>query len=301
MVYSKSTARSNIYTLPIASVGPIDTATAKPLTSGDRIVETMRVSGEWLLYDAKEKGNVDIFRVPLAGGSTEQLTTHPAYDFAPDLSPDGRLLAYHSWRTGTRDIFVQPVEGGEAEQVTRTRGQESYPSWLDERSILFFEQEMREYFVVRRNESGGWEAPTPLALPRGIGSVKLSPDKRFFVYGREGSLEISWVGSGKRQVVRNLVASGVGASLGRIRISEDSRTAYFKRYDSNGRASFWSVPMSGRTPPRLLVRFDDPLRPSNRPEFVIGGGLFYFAIDEFRSYIWRADVIEQSTVPAIKN
>ena len=72
-------------------------------------------------------GSADIFRMPTGGGPAERLTTHPSHEFAPAVSPDGRLLAYHSFRTGTRDVFVQPLEGGPVEQVTSTPAQESLP------------------------------------------------------------------------------------------------------------------------------------------------------------------------------
>ncbi len=46
----------------------------------------------------------------LGGGEPEQLTTDPADDFYPSVSPDGRWVAFHSLRFGTRDIFVMSAE-----------------------------------------------------------------------------------------------------------------------------------------------------------------------------------------------
>lgn len=71
--------------------------------------------------------------------------------------------------------------------------------------------------------------------------------------------------------------------------SPDGVTLYFKSHDAQGRASFWSVPATGGRP-RLLVRFTDPARPSNRFDFASDGKRFYFTIDDRQSDIWVAEV-----------
>ena len=69
----------------------------------------------------------------------------------------------------------------------------------------------------------------------------------------------------------------------------DGRTLYFKSHDAAGRASFWSVPVAGGRP-RLLVRFDDPDRQSNRRDFATDGKRFYFAIEDRQSDVYVADL-----------
>lgn len=88
-------------------------------------IEAMLVSrdGRWLVFDSNLRGNADIYRVPVSGGQPEQLTSDPAHEFAPDLSPDGKEIVCHSWRTGTRDIEVKPLAGGAVERMTDTPAQ----------------------------------------------------------------------------------------------------------------------------------------------------------------------------------
>src|SRR5690606_15467363 len=105
LAYTKIIALSNLWSLPILTGGTVvDIDGARQITSGDQIIETVRVSPDrqWLLYDSNIRGNVDIFRMPIEGGEPEQLTYHPANDFAPAVSHDARWLAFHSWRTETR-------------------------------------------------------------------------------------------------------------------------------------------------------------------------------------------------------
>lgn len=72
--------------------------------------------------------------------------------------------------------------------------------------------------------------------------------------------------------------------------SADSRTVYLKASDSEGTASFWSAPVDGGTP-RLLVRFDDPAKPSYRPEVTTDGERFYFTISRQESDIWTMELV----------
>lgn len=60
----------------------------------------------------------DIYKVAVTGGQARQLTTHPAYDFAPVWSPDGRRIAFAGSRSGNFDIFLLPSEGGEPRRLT---------------------------------------------------------------------------------------------------------------------------------------------------------------------------------------
>jgi hypothetical protein len=72
-------------------------------------------------------------------------------------------------------------------------------------------------------------------------------------------------------------------------VSDDGRTIYFKSHDASGRASFWSIPISGGRP-RLLVRFTDLSRPSIRADFAVGAGQFFFTLEDRQADILVAEV-----------
>src|SRR5439155_420163 len=57
----------------------------------------------------------------------------------------------------------------------------------------------------------------------------------------------------------------------------------------DGRSSVWSMPAAGGAP-RLLVRFDDPSRPSTRPEFATDGTNLYFTIGARQSDVWAMEL-----------
>jgi Tol biopolymer transport system component len=306
LAYAAYSARANIWSMPIPSRGPVDISRATPLTSGNQIVEMMRMSpdGKWVLYDSTLHGNADIFRIPTGGGPPERLTMHPSHEFAPAVSPDGLLLAYHSWRTGTRDIFVQPLEGGPVEQVTGTPSHESYPLWLaDSRSLIFFDQAVsngrtRGIFVVHRDEPGTWGMPRHLDFDGPTSLPNVLPDGNL-VYiraggdTRTGGVEIGAMDHDNRRVVYQPAPQSADPIVDYVQVApEDGHTLYMRSTDAEGRASFWSVPVSGGSPTHL-VRFDDLSRPSSRFEFAVGGGRFFFAVNDRRSNIWLADVTER--------
>jgi hypothetical protein len=64
----------------------------------------------------------------------------------------------------------------------------------------------------------------------------------------------------------------------------------YKAFDAEGRSSVWSIAAKGGAP-KLLVRFDDPDRPSSRPEFAIDGKRLYFTIGQRQSDVWTVDLV----------
>jgi eukaryotic-like serine/threonine-protein kinase len=296
--YAVYSARANIWSLPIPAGAPVTADAATPITSGNQVIESIRVSpdGRWLLYDSDLRGNADIYRLPVKGGEPEQLTNDPADEFAPDLSPDGRSIAYHSWRTGTRDIEVKPLDGGPVERVTATSAQESFPRWSpDGRTLAFFNQVPPfSLFLTHREAVGHWAAPILLRTnavgdswsPDGtsIASIEAESDVH------PGPVQIVPVAGGS---ARRLFDLGPTAPPGdQIEWNPDGRTLYYKAHDSHGRAEFWSVSSAGGHP-RLLVRFDDPNRQSSRKDFATDENRFYFTIEDRQSDVFVAEVIQK--------
>jgi Tol biopolymer transport system component len=292
LAYSVFTSQANLWALPIPSGSPVTTDAAVQLTSSNQTIEAVRVSpdGKWVVFDSDLAGPGAIYRVPVNGGNTELLVSEQFAVFAGDLSPDGRELTYHSWRNGTRDIEVRPLNGGEAVRVTDTPAQESYPVWSpDGTSLAFFDQaEPQSVMVVRRDRASGWGKPTAI----GEGNhVQWLPDGHIVYLGRatdiRGEIVISSAdGSGKR-VVHSPGANGPVPA--RVAPSPDGKTIYFKRTGLRTGSEFWSVPVGGGAP-KLLVRFSDPARPSNRFDFAVDAKRFYFRIEDRKSDIWVAEL-----------
>ena len=71
---------------------------------------------QWLIFTMLGH----LFRVPVKGGTAEQLTVGPYYDTDPVFSPDGARVAFVSDRDGSEaNIFVVELSTGAITQVTR--------------------------------------------------------------------------------------------------------------------------------------------------------------------------------------
>jgi len=59
-----------------------------------------------IAYSSEKSGNMDIYTIPAAGGESVQVTDHPASDYWPAWSFDGRWLAFLSGRSGEDNIWL---------------------------------------------------------------------------------------------------------------------------------------------------------------------------------------------------
>ena len=63
-------------------------------------------------------GNNDIFVMNQNGTNQTALTSDPADDWLPDISPDGTKIAFHSNRAGNNDIRIMNVDGTGLNRLT---------------------------------------------------------------------------------------------------------------------------------------------------------------------------------------
>lgn len=86
----------------------------------------------------RHRPTADIYTQAVNSRSVVQLTTDPAHDVMPAVSPDGTRIAFASNRAGSWDIYVMDIEGGPAVQVTSESTHELHPTWsTDGQSIAF--------------------------------------------------------------------------------------------------------------------------------------------------------------------
>jgi len=290
--YSVFSLESNIWRILIPDNGPVSASRAEQITSGNRAIETVSVSRDalWLAYDSNEKGNQDIYRLRLPNGDPDQLTTDPSDDFVPSWSPDGKQIAFYSFRTGNRKIFVMSADGSLQIPVTQDTTFEAYPDWSpDGQELVFYSQKSGQsqlWIVSKSSGASGWGGPRPLTSDGGS-FPRWSPDGEHIAYINTKGKELRVIAptGGKPLTLVRADNQSMGSGPRFAVWSPDSRTIYYKGFDAFGQSSIWSIPASGGTP-RLLVKFDDPLRPSNRTAFCTDGSRFYFTISKQESDIW---------------
>jgi TolB protein len=289
--YTAFSNSANVWAIPIPASGVVSVRAAVPITTGSQHIEGLSVTtdGTWLAYDSDRSGNADIWKVPLAGGDPVQLTTDPRDDFIPAWSRDGRQIVFHSWRNGNRDVYIIGADGLGEQRVTGDSSHDFYAEWSpDGRRLAFHSNRTAPLHVFTVERVGtGWGQPRQVTTTGGT-DPKWSPDGRTIAYltGRGGTLGLVDVETGRETTLaQRLHTPADSAAPVGLAWAPDGASLYVKGRSPEGRASFWRVPVTGGVP-RLLVRFDDPDRPSGRYEFSTDGRRLFFTIDARESDVW---------------
>jgi tricorn protease len=113
----------------------------------------------------------DLWRTGVNGGAAQRLTTHPAEEATPAISPDGKWLAFSARYEGPVEVYVMPTTGGTPRRLTygglsSREGGASVVGWTADGKVLFStsrysgKPQTRLYQV---DPSSGAQSPIPLA------------------------------------------------------------------------------------------------------------------------------------------
>ena len=95
--------------------------------------------GKWLVFaSTQHRPNPDLYIKTVGSRTVTQLTSDPASDVMPEISPDGTRVAFASNRSGAWNIYVMPATGGQAVQITSGSTQDLHPTWSPDGSRLAF-------------------------------------------------------------------------------------------------------------------------------------------------------------------
>ena len=94
--------------------------------------------GAWVVFDLLG----DIYRVPMAGGAAERLTTGRGFDHQPRYSPDGTVIVFVSDRSGKDNLWLVNADGSNPRQLTKLDDSfPTAPAWMPD----------GEYIVAKRH------------------------------------------------------------------------------------------------------------------------------------------------------
>src|SRR5687767_9177269 len=77
----------------------------------------------------------DLWRVGRQGGVAVRVTTHPAEETHPSISPDGETLAFSASYEGPSEVYTMPLTGGLP--VRRTYGGGRVVGWTPDGHVLY--------------------------------------------------------------------------------------------------------------------------------------------------------------------
>jgi tricorn protease len=80
----------------------------------------------------------DLWTVPVAGGAARRLTSHPAEESMPALSPDGQTVAFVANYEGPAEVYTMPLAGGRPERRTYDGGSAiTFVGWTHDGKVLY--------------------------------------------------------------------------------------------------------------------------------------------------------------------
>ncbi|MGB8507675.1 MAG: DPP IV N-terminal domain-containing protein, partial [Pyrinomonadaceae bacterium] len=119
----------------------------------------------------------DIWTVPSSGGDARLLVSHPATEYRPVYSPDGRRLAFTSARTGNGDVYVLTLDTGDLKRLTFDDGFEQIESWSRDGAWVYFSSTARDISassdIYRVRADGG--TPMQISADRYANEFMSSP------------------------------------------------------------------------------------------------------------------------------
>jgi len=86
----------------------------------------------------QHRPTADLYIKDINSRTVTRLTSDPAQDVMPAVSPDGKYVAFCSDRDGTWDLFMMPTTGGNPVRLTSEATHDLHPSWSPDGTRITF-------------------------------------------------------------------------------------------------------------------------------------------------------------------
>lgn len=107
----------------------------------------------------------DLWRVGVRGGVAQRLTTHPAEETDPAISPDGRTLAFTARYEGPAELYTMPLAGGRPTRWTYEGESSVATTWTPSGEVVYATTHystLPQAQLVRLNPADGSRTRVPL-------------------------------------------------------------------------------------------------------------------------------------------
>jgi len=152
--------------------------------------QAARAVHETVVYSSIQPPNWDLYLFDRPGAASRRLTTDPALDYKPAISPDGRWIVFTSERGGSPDLYAIDLQNPPAPtQLTKSPAMEDAASFSpDGRRLLFVSTESGNPdikvmpFAPESPDAAAAKAVSLASHPAGDYQPTFSPDARWIAF-----------------------------------------------------------------------------------------------------------------------
>jgi len=236
---------------------PLDPTTAQPTGPAEPLIVTTREDsrGAWspegsrIAFNSDRSGDMNLWLLTLADGSTRQVTRGPGGDYQAEWSPDGNRLAFFSARAGNGDVWTVDLASGELAQLTDDPAIDINPFYSPDGRWIVFQSDRggrREAWIMRAD--GSEERQLTSNTFAGVHYFCWTADSRYVLFnGAQGGAWKVSVDGGEPE----LVAANAGGW--HMTLSPDG-----KRILDNNHRSILATEARPDAPRLEIFSFDDP-------------------------------------------
>lgn len=157
------------------------------------------ISGGLVYFDERDT-NYDIYKLDFGSGIETRLTTDPAVDSYPSVSPNGQQVAFQSKRDGDFEIYLMNVDGSGLRQLTDNTIWDSVPSWSPDGQWIVFSSDVRNdgTFDILAVQPDGNGLRQVFSNGQRNSHARYSPDMKTLVFttgipGDSATWEVGWL------------------------------------------------------------------------------------------------------------
>jgi TolB protein len=161
--------------------------------------------GTTLICHRYDLGSGDVFRMRVADGEITTLTSGPAWDYKPNISPNKQTIAFSRAEEGPSRIFLLPAAGGQAQQLTATPDDDRWPTWSETGDRLLFHRIVERGIALKALERKTGKLRTLVDKSENPLQASFDPRAERVVYCSQGEdrkvLKILDIATGKRRTI----------------------------------------------------------------------------------------------------
>ncbi|MFT6401471.1 MAG: Tol biopolymer transport system component [Pseudohongiellaceae bacterium] len=156
------------------------------VTEGSWVSVSLTPDDAYLVFDLLG----DLYRLPVAGGQAQRITSGLGFDSQPVVSPDGQKIAFITDRSGKDNLWIAAIDGSNPIQLSdETYASFISPAWNPESNAVVVTRSSQEIELVQYHVDGGSgvtiaQSDDDSSNPPGVGAA-FSPDGMSLYFAEE--------------------------------------------------------------------------------------------------------------------